>query len=278
MGTIKRRSFIGTTTVAATSAVIALATSKSETKAQEFHSYQGKNLAGWDVVVGDGIYAAPGEEPVSQADIETIHTDNASELRANIRKRSIMAHNITVKTINSNDAFQYTHTCRYTFRLPYLPVKDNTELNAQTIEGGIFIWDGSGSRIDYGLGFHWILNPWLNNFGEIGSWSDINGGQWVGVGNITPDTNWHELEIVVDFQKQTTSLKIDNKTYPSCFTGTQKPETWGRETSARIQVEIISLYPGNSGIRALHKAEVKDWFWIWEATNTCKVFIPVAKR
>jgi len=68
--------------------------------------YQGTNFTGWDIVVGDGIYAAPGEPPVSLNDIQTIHYSTYSELRANVQRRRIMAHNITFKRIIDEFAFQ----------------------------------------------------------------------------------------------------------------------------------------------------------------------------
>lgn len=135
--------------------------------------YEGPNFVGWEVVVGDGIYAAPGEPPVSISDIETIHYSTYSELRANIHRRRIMAHNITFKRIIDDNAFEYVHTCRFKFRLPYLPSTDNFDLNAQTLEGGIFVWDGSRTRLDYGVGFQWVLNPWMDIYGEIRTWTGL---------------------------------------------------------------------------------------------------------
>ncbi len=122
--------------------------------------YQGTNLSGWEVALGDALYARPGEPPVTISDIETVHETAYSELRANIQRRIIMAHNITFKRIIDNEALQFIHTCTYKFRLPYLPTADtNADLNAQTLEGGIFVWDGSQTRLDYGMAFQWGLNP-----------------------------------------------------------------------------------------------------------------------
>lgn len=236
--------------------------------------YQGVNFAGWEIVVGDGIYAAPGELPVNLNDIQTANYSTHSELRANVQRRRIMAHNITFKRVIDDLAFRYVHICGFRFRLPYVPSIDNFELNAQTLEGGLFVWDGSGTRLDYGMGFQWLLNPWMNNFGEMRTWRDINGGQWESVGYLKPDTVWHEIRFTVDFRIETTSLKIDGVRYPSCFTATPKPEYWGPETAARLQAEIVSVYPEPSGIRAMHKAEFKDWTWTWEFQASCQVFLP----
>ena len=223
--------------------------------------YRGVNFAGWNIVVGDGIYAALGELPVSLKDIQTVHYSTYSELCANVRRRRIMAHNITFKRIKDKFAFQYVHLCRLKFRLPYVPSTNNSDMNAQTLEGALFVWDGRSTRLDYGLGFQWLLNPWMSNFGEVRSW---RGGEWEGVGYLKPDTEWHELRIVVDFYRETTSLQIDSIRYPSYFAATSRPQTWGTEIAARLQAEIISVYPEPSGIRAIHKAEFRDWIWTWK--------------
>lgn len=240
--------------------------------------YRGTNFAGWEMALGDSIYNAPGESPVSLSDIQTVHYNTYSELRANVQYRRIMAHNITFKRIVDDFALQYIHICRFRFRLPYVPSIDNFQLNAQTLEGGLFVWDGEGTRLDYGLGFQWLLNPWMSNFGEMRVWRDVNGGQWESTGFLKPDIAWHEIEFVVDFQKEATLLKIDETRYPSCFAATSRPAYWGPEIAARLQAEIVSVYPEPSGIRALHKAEFRDWSWVWEFQPSCQVFLPYLRK
>jgi hypothetical protein len=238
--------------------------------------YQGTDLAGWDVAVGDGLYTPPGEPPVTLEDIETKHYGTHSELRANIQKRRIVAHNITFKRVINQTAFEYVHICGFKFRVPDLPSPER--FDAQTLEGGIFIWDGSGTRLDYGLAFQWILNPRMDSFGEMRAWTDTNDGQWERIGHLVPDTNWHDIRIVVDFQRETTAMKIDERRYPSCFAAITKPETWGPETAARVQVEIINAYAEPPNIPVTHRAEFKDWSWVWEPQNTCRSFLPFVRR
>jgi len=232
--------------------------------ARELH---GTDLSGWKQVLGDGIYAGPGEPAVCEADIETVHFGSYSELRANVHSRRIMAHNITYQRITDHLALQYAYSAGFQFRLPYLPEKGNHELNAQTIEGGIFAWDGADTRRDYGLGFQWILNPKGSpeaKFGTVRCWTDPGGGRWENVGYLQPDTDWHAVRLHFDIRNQTTAFTINGNTYPACFTSSPKPASWGRELAAGIQVEIISIFPGKRGSGALHKAEFKDWSWTWE--------------
>lgn len=226
--------------------------------------YQGENFADWEVALGDAIYARPGEDGVTISDIETIHESGNSELRANILQRIIMAHNITFKRIFNSMARNFIHTCELSFRVPYLPVQDTSAtLNAQTLEGGIFVWDGKNTQLDYGVAFQWSLNPW-NEFGVLRSWSDTNGGEWINVGELAPDTEWHRVKIVADFRREATALVVDNKHFLTHFTKLPKPPDWGSETAARFQAEIVSIDPEPSGMTAMHKAEFKDWKWTWE--------------
>ena len=231
-------------------------------------SFQGKNLDGWNVVLGDALYVRAGEAPVSLADIETLHpTSLFSELRANINRRVIMAHNISFKRVIDPFARNYIHTGTFKFRLPYLPTSDNNALwQGQTLEAGISIWDGAYSRRDYGLAFQWDLNPW-NEFGKFRVWTgQSNTGKWVNNGSsLTPDLNWHQARMVVDFKHGKTDLIIDGKRQTSNFFKTTKPAAWGTEVAARFQVEIVSIYPEPSGIKATHRAQFKDWTWFWKA-------------
>jgi hypothetical protein len=226
--------------------------------------YQGADFTGWEVALGDAIYARAGEDPVSILDIETANEGAYSELRANIQGRIIMAHNITFKRVIAPQALSFIHTCSYSFRIPYLPIQDiNANLNAQTLEGGVFVWDGKNTRLDHGMAFQWSLNPW-NEFGNIRVWTDTNGGEWVNVGELIPDIEWHHVKMVVDFRRETSALLIDNKHYLTTFTKLPKPADWDTEVAARFQAEIVSIDPEPSGMTAMHKAEFKNWKWTWE--------------
>jgi hypothetical protein len=243
--------------------------------------YQGADFTGWEVVVGDGLYTVPGEPSVTPDDIETIHYGSYSELRANIQVRDIMAHNITFKRVIDETAFDFVHTCQYMFRLPYLPATGNSDLNPQTVEGGLFIWDGGDTRLDYGLAFQWMLNPWGGSdfeFGDLRCWTDRNDGSWERVGYLEPDTAWHTINLVFDFRRETTALLIDGSHFPCQFTATPKAASWGTETAARLQAEIISIYPEGVGDGRLHKTHFKDWTWTWMPYSACEMYLPVVSK
>ncbi len=229
--------------------------------------YSGADLTGWEAVIGDGLWVGPGQAPIDNNDIETVHTGPLSEVKANVQNRGVMTHNITYKRFIDNDAFDFIHTCTIKFRLPYLPSTAGGPENAQTVEGGFFIWDGGNTRLDYGFAFQWVLNPWVPSFGDVWMWvadaSNGSGGYWAPSGYLQPDTNWHELKLVFDHQNQATGMFIDNVPYMSSYGGTPKPSSWGTETAARFQAEIISIWPGFNSWGPQHKAEFKDWSWDW---------------
>lgn len=265
MSQVSRTTFLKTLLFAGASSIMGCKPSSVQT-ATPFTSktLQGSNLTGWETVLGDALYACPGELPASLADIETISEPGYSELRANIRRRAIMSHNITFKRVVDDTALRAVHTCGYSFRVPQVPQPDiEAEFNAQTLEGGLFVWDGRQTRLDYGMAFQWSLNPW-DAFGDLRSWT---GARWVKVGHILPDTQWHEVRIAIDFRGQTGTMLIDGTPYAAALSQTKKPDDWGLEIAARLQAEIVSIYPGLSCIQAVHRAEVKDWFWVWGQTE-----------
>lgn len=228
---------------------------------QIIKEYKNADLAEWETVVGDGLYAARGEKPVNQKDIATLNYRNHSELRANTKRRRIMAHNITLKRVIDDGAFDYVHTYRVKFRLPHMPSEDDQSLNGETVEMGLFVWDGKNTRLDYGTAYQWKINPGdHDNYGVMQYW---NKEKWVPAGKIEPDTEWHEIQMIVNFKTKTTEVKIDGVSYPSKFSQTAKASDWKVETAARIQMEIISAYPEPSGIGTTHSLDVKDWCWNW---------------
>jgi len=224
--------------------------------------YKGVNLKGWKVRLGDAIYP---EGDVSPSDIQTVHFPDYSELQANINNHVIMAHNITFKKITDVTALHYIHTCSVSFRLPYLPALDTAAtLNGQTVEAGIFVWDGPKTQQDYGMAFQWIVNPWGDGIYPSGTVRVWDGANWIQVGNLTVDTEWHTLKMVVDFKRKNTLLLLDKQVQLSRFSMTSK-NGWGNTMDARFQVEAVSIDPRPDNIMtAMHQVQFKKWKWLWE--------------
>jgi hypothetical protein len=243
---------------------------------QSNQSYQGDDLTGWEVALGDALHTCSPEPNVTLTDIDTIHNSTYSALRANTTPRKIMAHNITFKRIIDSTAFDYLHTATYAFRLPYTPQPDaNAAINGQTIEGGLFVWDGAAAKLDYGMAWQWDVNPWSTSPGIMRVW---NGSGWIDDRVIPIDQAWHTVEMVIDYPCQTTSLKIDNNAYMSMFTSTIKTD-WGDEIAARLQAEAISVDPRNDCIvAAAHNAEFRNWRWDWVHKSNCVQYIPLVQK
>lgn len=241
-------------------------------------AYAGSDLDDWAVVVGDGVWAAHGEAPVNVADIATVHLGDWSELRANLSGRRVEAHNITHQSVLDRNAPNYTHIVEYDFRVPYVPTKEYVgNLNAQTMEGGLGLWDGATTRVKYGIGFQWGLNPW-SGFGELRAWTGLLAAGWQPAGYLEPDTEWHHLRIVANFRGDSGLLEVDGKALANGIGKCPAPSGWGSEVSVGPSAEIISIYPGEEGRGALHVGQVRNWAWVWEPQQDSRVFLPAIQR
>jgi len=115
-------------------------------------------------------------------------------------------HNITFKRFVADNVFDFVHIFGYKFRLPYMPAVENIGLEPANHRGSDWLWDGSNTRLDHGTGFQWYINPWGPDVGDLRTWTDINGGSWVSMGNMPLDTEWHEVRLVLDVQREATAL------------------------------------------------------------------------
>ncbi len=225
----------------------------------------GTDLNGWITVLGDALYAAPTQDPVTAADIETLDEGSYSILRANIHQRGVMAHNITYKPIADPTLLDSVHTVGFQFRVPYLPVQGGSPDNAQTVEGGFFVWDGANTRVDYGAAFQWMLSPYEPSAGTLNVWT---GSSWQAIGFLTPDTDWHAVTMTFDRRNNRCHLAVDGVSLETALTSTLKPDSlgrWGTDLVARLQTEIVSLYPGLNTEAPSHRAEFRNWTWVRNA-------------
>ena len=277
---LKRRSFIklaSTAVVGSLAAAHPLVVQAAAELPTQSVAYAGSDLDAWSIVVGDGVWNAADEAPVSDTDIETVHLGDYSEIRANIGVRHVEAHNITHQSVTDLNAMQYVHVLEYEFRLPYLPATEYTGLNAQTIEGGLGLWDGAGTRTKYGIGFQWGLNPY-SGFGDVRTWTGRLGQGWQTVSYLEPDLAWHRLRIVADFLNDISSLTIDGQTLASCIGKCPAPDGWGDEVAVGPSAEVISIYPGEEGRGALHMGQFRNWAWVWEPQLNHRLFLPTIQR
>lgn len=114
----------------------------------------------------------------------------------------------------------------FDFRMPYVP-KGGGTYNAQTLEAGLFVWDGGGTRRDLGLAFQWILNPWMAEFGHIRVWTQQgDGAAWKSVAYLRPDIAAHRAALVLHPAGELANLQIDGNAVPVAMTRTPKASNW----------------------------------------------------
>lgn len=223
-------------------------------------SESGSNLNNWLTIVGDGNYNAPGEAPVSLSDMSRVDKTNRSILKANTHNRRIMAHNLTYHKIVDSSAMTSVHEAEYKFKLPYVISTANTDFNGQTVEGGLFVWDGPDTQLDYGLAFQWIINPWDSNYKAIMYWDGI---AWQSLGTLEPDTSYHTIKFSLDIPNETAYLTVDGVGFTQNIFSSTTKTGWSSIIEARFQAETISIYPPATGPVPKQKVNFKDWQWEW---------------
>ncbi len=224
----------------------------------------GSNLSIWTTVLGDGNYHNPSVPPVTIDDIKRVDETAFSILEANIHNRRIMAHNISFNRITDPQALTCVHKAKYNFKLPYLPSTGQINFNGQTIEGGLFVWDGVTAQLDYGLAFQWIINPWDPNYKKLFFW---NGSSWTSFNtNLEPDTQFHEIEFTLDIPNANATIKLDGVPFVQNVFSITPKTGWGTTVDARFQAETISIFPPETGPIPMQKVDFKDWEWNWLTT------------
>jgi hypothetical protein len=223
----------------------------------------GADFAGWTTVLGDGVLALPGVAPASLSDLQTAHFSNSTLLTANLQARQIQAHNLTELPIADALAMRRKHVASYEFRLPYLPTDPATPLRGQSIEGGLFIWDGAVTKLDHGAAFQWRVNPASPDYGKLYTWrADGLNRFWVQIGRIEPDTQWHRLRIEIDPAASRAALSVDNIVDSLALAREAKPG-FGNDVTARFQIEAINAEPVVGSPGRAHQAEFRNWRWQW---------------
>lgn len=245
--------------------VAALITAISLGAVAQTTSLSGANLNGWTSVIGDGVYVAPGESALTDRDIQNDHYDDATVMKANVDRKRAMVHNISFLRSQDANALRATHRAGYSFRLLALPDENDPDMAGQTVEGGLFVWDGAETQLDYGAAFQWIVNPKSPGYGKVFAWYATPDGvrEWRAVGTLKPDTAWHRVEVVVSPSSGTATLSIDNGSIfvPDALARERKPG-FGSDVTSRLQVEIISADPRPGDVaRKYHAVAVANWSW-----------------
>jgi len=140
--------------------------------------------------------------------------------------------------------------------MPVIPATDV----GQTQNGGsvcslIQIWDGRGALLEtnnYTLEFawFWMLNAWDSRYGNIYVYTGQPLDTHFTELTLTPDTEWHSFEMIVNFQTQKwVSLTIDNQTADLSTVDLGKVDhtNWSTDTRVALLITTESLptWPGS---------------------------------
>ncbi len=136
-------------------------------------------------------------------------------------------------------------------RLPSIPTADVTRTDIpQAVHMVVFFWDGRNAllendKVSFEGGMLWNLNPWDPNQGKIYIYTNPITPIETGL-TIAPDTQWHDIEFVVDFYSFTyVSITIDGSTIDLSgipVAQVYRPD-WGNEVALLFSVESLAAWP-----------------------------------
>lgn len=240
---------------------------RSPTSIMDERTYEASTMEGWELVVGDGVHAVPGEPAVTIDDLRATHQEDSTRLEANVDDRPVMAHAILVRKIEDPGAMDHVHRFESSFRLPYLPVQGDGDRNAQTIEAAVGVWAGASTRLHTVCGWQWRLNPYNDDYGRVMSWGNPDDepyGQWLDMSYLEPDQAWHRIVLELHPEEGRCRIVLDGDGFDVGVSRDEKPTSWSHVQTAMAQVEIISIYPGDATSGARHEAHFQDWSWAWD--------------
>ncbi|MBF0467490.1 MAG: hypothetical protein HQK61_01165 [Desulfamplus sp.] len=136
-------------------------------------------------------------------------------------------------------------------RIPSIPAADLSRTDIpQAAHMVMFFWDGrnalsENNKISFEAGMFWSLNPWDPNKGKIYIYTAPIQPVETGI-VIEPDTQWHDIEMVVDFTSMTyLSLSIDGMAANVAgipVAQVFRPD-WGNELALLFSAESMAAWP-----------------------------------
>jgi len=64
-----------------------------------------------------------------------------------------------------------------------------------------------------------------------------------------PDTNWHSVSLVFNYQQQSTAMLIDGQSYLSAFAGTPNPQRGGQKWRPACVLRLLVFILGQKAPR-----------------------------
>ncbi len=217
--------------------------------------YTSQNLSGHSVAAecnpGGGTNC-----PCSAQDVAIVSYAKYGEVTSNIREVNTYVNAIGYKKFIEtfpNDEPVTLGTYKYTgkVKLLVLPAPNPSQWeNSQAVHMMIQLWDGRNGLFESNKttmegAIYWELNPWAADYGQIFVYVKPVVLFNTGI-TLTPDTNWHTFELIVDFVNQKyVSITIDGQTVNlsnSKLAQVLYP-TWSDSVALGITTESMAAWP-----------------------------------
>ena len=220
----------------------------------------GADLKGWVTTLGDTSETTPDRRP-RRTDVARLDHGSHSELIANREARGVMAQAHASKRFAVVPSAAGRHDALVDFRLPTKAATGRGSNVGQAIEAGLFVQDDSDRTIDRGVAVQWVLNPWVETYGDIRMCTDTGSGiEWRTVANLSPDNEWHSLAMCFAPESGRTRVKLDGRDLPAEKAVTVRHQVGGN-FQGRLQVKTQSVWPGDHQSMPPFRAEFRDWRW-----------------
>ncbi len=220
----------------------------------------GTDLAGWTTTLGDTSDTAPGRRP-RRTDVARLDHGTHSELVANIEARGVMAQAHASKRFSVVPSAAARHDALVEFRLPSQETNGRGSNVGQALEAGLLVQDPNDRTIDRGAAIQWVLNPWVETYGDVRMCAENESGiEWRTVANLKPDNEWHTLAMCFAPGSGRTRVKLDGQDLPGEKAVTVR-HLVGGNFQGRLQVKTQSVWPGNHDSMPPFRAEFRNWRW-----------------
>lgn len=217
--------------------------------------YASRNLSGHSVAAecnpGGGT-----DCPCSDDDVAVESFEDHGEVTSNVHAAHTFVNTIGYKKFtetlpNGNLIALGVYTYTGQFSIPVLPYPDiNQKENPEAVHMMIQLWDGRdalfpSSKTALEGAIYWELNPWKVDYGKIKVYIKPLILTDTGI-TLTPGTDWHAFELVVDFVNQEyVSITIDGefKDLRGMELAQVSHPDWGDEVFLSITTESMAAWP-----------------------------------
>ncbi len=220
----------------------------------------GADLAGWVTTLGDTSQTAPDRRP-RRTDVARLDHGSHSELVANTQARGVMAQAHASKRFSVLPTAAERHDAIIEFRLPDRAPTGRGNNVGQAIEAGLFVQDPDDRAVDRGVAIQWVLNPWVETYGDVRMCAETNRGiEWRTVAHLEPDNEWHTFAMCFAPGSRRTRVKLDGQVLPADKAIAVRHDVGGN-FQGRLQVKTQSVWPGNHQSMPPFRAEFRNWRW-----------------